>query len=351
MLFSILCTYYNKQVFDQYTNKSILEQEYDDLEFIPIDNSDGRFSSAGQAYNDKAFKAKGDYLIFVHQDVKLYSRIWLATLAKLVGSIEFGIAGCSGVSATGQRLGFIKDRKTIWGRPFCVPQKAQTVDESIMIIPKKVFVSMGGFDPSLGWNSYGTDFSLKCLAQELSVLVFPLFLWHDSPSVLRGIEKVLWQIKQRYGQGVHTTSGNTRLNSLIISTLKSYLPPSLKKFLVTFLSAIGKEKEGNLLSFKLRKASKISILDILPEGGQIDRCIIPTKIELERLINNPVWRDQSIDLFIARNKQELKSILRANAPSTVTLAHNDLKPCFMQQNDIQMIPFSANYSLVKVRAD
>jgi len=352
MLFSIFSTYYDKSIFKEFTDQSILEQNYDNYEYLPIDNSDNRYLSAGHAYNDKAFDANGEYLIFMHQDVKLYSQAWLATLAELVNSYQFGIAGCSGVSDSGQRLGFIKDRKTIWGRPFCTPQDAQTVDESIMIIPKNVFVSLRGFDPTLGWNTYGADFSLKCLAQKMKVMVFPLFLWHNSPSVLRGVEKVLWQLQQRYGQYVHTTSGSTRSKSLIINSLKSYFPPALKKYLVLLLSRMGMEKEGNVLSFKLRKAKKVLMLDVLPEGCEANRLIIPEKIKLEGLSNNPVWRDLSIDLIIVQEMRELEAYLPSicsTLSSAATLVPNGLKPYFMQYNDIQIVPFSVNYSLLRGR--
>ncbi|MFC1540784.1 glycosyltransferase family 2 protein [Candidatus Margulisiibacteriota bacterium] len=349
MLFTVLCTYYDKTIFNRHAQKSILEQDFKvgDVEFLTIDNSNGQFSSAGQAYNDKAFGAKGEYLIFVHQDVSLLSPNWLTVLTRLVNACQFGIAGCSGVSASGQRLGFIKDRKTIWGRPFCSPEEAQTIDESIMIIPKSVFVALGGFDPSLGWNSYGTDLSLKCLEQKMKVLVLPLFLWHDSPSVLRGIEKVLWQIKSRYGQAIQTTSGSTRSRSLIKNSLKSCLPPAVKGLLVKCLSAIGREKEENVLSYKLRQANRIAIFDILPENCPMDLCIIPTKVKLERLSNNPIWLDKSIELFVARNGQELRTLLRAIEPLTVALINNDLIPYLAQQNDLQTIQFSEQFSVIK----
>ncbi|MBN2057317.1 MAG: glycosyltransferase family 2 protein [Candidatus Saganbacteria bacterium] len=346
MRFSVLCTYYDKQVFERHTLRTLNEQTYRYFEFLLIDNSNGRCKSAGEAYNSTAAGAKGDFLIIVHQDVSLYSPDWLATLARLVENHEFGMAGCSGMSRQGQRLGFIKDRKAVWGRPFCCPQKAQTVDESIMIMPKEVFLDLGGFDHSLGWNSYGADLSLKCAQRGSDVLVFPLFLWHDSPSALRGVEKQLWQLRQRYGRGVHTTSGSTNTGQLIINSFKSFLPRWLKNKLVTLLSALGLESEGNVLSSRLSRAGKVLLLDLVPDCFSAGYQVIPQEIELERFSNNPIWPDLFIRLVLLQDLGQLQAILQDLEADTIVLLSNDLLSGLPANERIEIKPFSASYSLL-----
>lgn len=344
MRFSVLCTYYDKQVFERHTLRTLNEQTYQDFELLLIDNSNGRCKSAGEAYNDAAARAQGDFLIIVHQDVSLYSPDWLATLARLVEMHEFGMAGCSGMSDQGQRLGFIKDRKAIWGRPFCSPQKAQTVDESIMVMPKEVFLDLGGFDRSLGWNSYGADLSLKCAQRGLDVLAFPLFLWHDSPSALRGVEKKLWQLRQRYGPGIHTTSGSTHTAPLIINSFKSFLPRWLKNRLVTMLSVLGLESEGNVLSVRLSRAGKVVLFDLLPDNCAAGCQVIPKEIELEKFSNNPVWPDLPIKLVLLPDLGQLRSYLQELVPGTVALLPRGLSASLPADDRLKVEPFSASYS-------
>jgi len=137
MRFSILSVFYRSKVFEQNTKKSILAQDYSDFEFLPIDNSTNIYKSAGAAYNKSAFAAKGNFLIFLHQDIQMPSNCWLTVLSRIIENYRFGIAGCAGLSAKGKAIGFIKDRKTIWGNPFCSPQEVQAVD---LVLGKGLFV-------------------------------------------------------------------------------------------------------------------------------------------------------------------------------------------------------------------
>ena len=50
---------------------SINKQNYKNYELILIDNSNNKFPSASKALNFAAKRAKGDYLLFIHQDVDL----------------------------------------------------------------------------------------------------------------------------------------------------------------------------------------------------------------------------------------------------------------------------------------
>jgi hypothetical protein len=55
--------------------KSLSEQNTD-FELITIHNTENRFKSAAAALNWGGNQAAGDYLMFVHQDVDLYSDSW-----------------------------------------------------------------------------------------------------------------------------------------------------------------------------------------------------------------------------------------------------------------------------------
>ncbi|MCA1569575.1 MAG: glycosyltransferase family 2 protein, partial [Chloroflexi bacterium] len=91
-------------------------------EYIPIDNSDGRFASAGAALNHGAARATGDVVVFVHQDVYLHS---LAALERAAGALlrsgDIGLHGASGITAGGRVLGRVRDRVVLIGEQQCEP--------------------------------------------------------------------------------------------------------------------------------------------------------------------------------------------------------------------------------------
>ena len=71
---SIICVFNDPDVRSRNLDRSI-EDHRDEatVEYLPIDNVDGSFATAGAALNHGASLAEHDYLAFVHQDVYLHS--------------------------------------------------------------------------------------------------------------------------------------------------------------------------------------------------------------------------------------------------------------------------------------
>jgi len=182
-MISVVCVYNNEEGLRQHLLRSLANQTAK-FDLIRVDNTRGQFKSACKALNHGARKAKGQYLMFVHQDVVLYSRFWLEDVEKILDNISFlGVGGCSGMSEDGKMLGFIKDRGCLWGRPVTEPEEVQSLDESLLIIPRVIFDSFK-FDETLpGWHAYGVDYSLTVREHGLKAYVVPAFIDHDSLNV------------------------------------------------------------------------------------------------------------------------------------------------------------------------
>jgi hypothetical protein len=159
------------------------------FELIKVDNTGGQFESASKGLNYGARKAKGKYLMFVHHDVVLYSRFWLQDVEKILDGVPFlGVAGCSGVTQDGKMLGLIKDRGCLWGRPVTEPEEVQSLDESLLIVPRVIF-NRFRFDETLpGWHAYGVDYSLTVKEHGLKAYVIPAFIYHKSLNVLPALD-------------------------------------------------------------------------------------------------------------------------------------------------------------------
>ncbi|KAF5068363.1 Glycosyltransferase like family protein [anaerobic digester metagenome] len=192
-------------ILDEFLIKSLKNQSVE-YELILIDNTKGRFSSAAEALNDGGSKAKGDYIMFVHQDVDLKSDTWLEDAEKIMNSLDnLGIAGVAG--RIKNKKGTITNMED--GTPptrisestVKVPVKVQTLDECLFIIPKNLFDS-SNFDEKTcdDWHLYAVDYSLNAKRSGFDVYVIPSFIYHRSPgySYSEGFDSTLSKILKKY---------------------------------------------------------------------------------------------------------------------------------------------------------
>lgn len=188
-MISVVCVYNNERVLRDYLLQS-LERQTSQYDLILQDSTKGMFKSAAQALNQGGDKAKGKYIMFVHQDVDLHSDSWLEEAEGILDSIpDLGVAGVAGVSEEGRNA---KERiKTIIehgipptpipATPIHKPEKVQTLDECLAIIPKSVF-NVLQFDEEVcdNWYYYVTDYCLSCRKLGLEAYVIPMVIRHLS---------------------------------------------------------------------------------------------------------------------------------------------------------------------------
>ena len=199
-MISIVCVYNNEEILKDSLLKS-LENQTSKHELILIDNTQGKFESAAEALNSGGGKAKGEYIMFVHQDVDLCSDSWLEDTEKLLNSLPaLGIAGVGGArrshgprrveSLTNIKHG-IPPVNVQYGVPLHKPEKVQTVDECLVIIPRPVFDILQ-FDEKVcdGWHLYAVDYSLSVARLGLGAHVIPASIYHSSTGIPN---KNIWQ--------------------------------------------------------------------------------------------------------------------------------------------------------------
>ena len=75
-MISVVCVYNNNTTLRSTLLKSLAKQTAE-FELITLDNTANRFKSAAEALNYGGSKAKGAYIMFVHQDMWLISITWL----------------------------------------------------------------------------------------------------------------------------------------------------------------------------------------------------------------------------------------------------------------------------------
>jgi len=216
-MISVGCVYNNKKVLNDHLLKS-LENQSAVHELILIENIHGQFKSASEALNYAGKKSKGDYLMFVHQDVMLTSDSWLEDVEGILdGLLNLGIAGVAGNSD--RNNGVITNIKH--GDPpksagkihIKNPVEVQTLDECLVIIPRSIFNKLH-FDEEVcdGWHLYTIDYSLTVKMLGFMVYVIPVGIYHRSTGLpvpdeyYSLLEKVRKKHKKNYRR-IHITTG------------------------------------------------------------------------------------------------------------------------------------------------
>ena len=179
-LFSIITCFNDPLTLEANVLASLRQQRNVFFELIAIDNTDRHFPSVSSAYNHGGQRATGDYLIFMHQDVYLTSCDWLENASNYLNLLpSLGAAGVSGMTSTGRNMGFIIDRGRYWGRRLASPFCVQTLDELLVIVPRKVFEKVK-FDEEFTFHSYCADYCLAISDLGLKAYTLPLMVEHNS---------------------------------------------------------------------------------------------------------------------------------------------------------------------------
>jgi GT2 family glycosyltransferase len=186
-MISIVCVYNNEVTLKNILLKG-LENQTAQFELITLDNRDKKYKSAAAAFNYGGEKVKGDYIMFVHQDMWLGSKSWLEETERTLESIAgLGVAGVAGQVEEGktweERCRYsIEVFGDILGDtvPATKPEEVQTLDECLLIVPRKVFERLK-FDEKTfdGWDCYGADYCLAARQLGLKAYVIPGYCSHS----------------------------------------------------------------------------------------------------------------------------------------------------------------------------
>ena len=247
-MISVICIYNDKKIFERWLLKSLKKQTVG-FELIGIDNSKKFFNSAAEGLNYGAKQAKGEYLMFVHQDVFLREYKWMEKAEDFLSKISnLGMAGVAGkrklrwgetpflflgIKRTCIGMLYHSFERKCWSFKFNKPIGVETLDEQALIIPRKIF-NLLQFDGKTckGWHLYGTDYALSIKKIGLKTFVLPLSVRHLSKGTFdKDYFETLHEIFKKHSDYlvINTTGGiflrNRFLNYLIsiIQKLRKYV--------------------------------------------------------------------------------------------------------------------------------
>ena len=216
-MFSIICLYNDRIILDEWLCDGLSKQTVP-YELKLLDNTKGQFTSAAQALNQASQNLDNKYIMFVHQDVRLGSKTWLADAERCLDGLgNFGAAGVAGSSKENRGLanvihgvppiqaGFKTDK----------PTPVQTLDGCLVMTRKDVFMKIG-FDETTCkyWHLYPIDYCLDLGTKGYNVYVIPYGIYHLSKGSgavqSEGFKKTKEQIIKKHRDHVdciYTTTG------------------------------------------------------------------------------------------------------------------------------------------------
>ena len=217
-MISVICVYNNKKILENCLLESI-ENQTTKVELILLDNRERRFKSAAEALNYGGKQAKGKYLMFIHQDMILNSHLWTEEVERMLDKLpDFGIVGvagkCKNTKAAITNIDHGIPKQPAGEIYIKKPEKVQTVDECLIIIPKTVFGILQ-FDEKVcsDWHLYAVDYCLSVKKLGFDSYVIPIFAYHKSLGYSMSkeyfvvLKKILKKHKNCY-KIIYTTVGN-----------------------------------------------------------------------------------------------------------------------------------------------
>ena len=210
-MISIVCVFNNGDLLERRLLRS-LKQQSAHYEVLCADNRNQVFSNGATALNVTARQAKGDWILFAHQDVEFLSRDWLSRAENaLEGLSSVGWVGVAGRTTAGAHRGFLRNCAALQGLPFDRAVEVQTLDE-LLLIHRRVSGECKYFDELVpGWHAYGVEGCCDEIRKGGKNYVLSLPVWHDSPGTnLAGLEEAHQYVWRKHGAAlgkIYTTCG------------------------------------------------------------------------------------------------------------------------------------------------
>ncbi|WBV59573.1 glycosyltransferase [Chryseobacterium camelliae] len=351
-MLSIIISTYKPNLLQQLT-QNIAETIGDiDYEIIPIHNPG--IMGICEAYNKGAIQAIYDNLLFIHEDVKLYSENWGQLLEKYYNLPNLGVLGLAGNKRKfhlpyGFHSGFPGEgfmylnhtghKKVIFEQPE-FPLEVKVIDGVFIGIRKKVWEEFPFNEKELnGFHFYDIDISLRTSQKFKNYLVTDLDFEHFSEGNFgdQWIEACInFNRKKTYNYDPYTPKERRDVRNFWYDRLQREKISFFHR--LRYFSAMGVNKD-----------TLVSGLDFLFKRLEISPLVsvcIPTK-------NGAKFLNQALDSVLDQSYTNLEVIISddASQDNTLEIAENFKKkapfPVYIYQHQPQGIAANWNHSVEK----
>ena len=225
-MISIICACNNEDVFKKMLLPSIKKQKYSDYEIIKLDSKSLGLKGAANTLNHGATLAKGDILLFVHQDIEFLSDEAFDQIVNYCENYDFSIAGNAGVNFGVEKVfsSVIMGLDRIQaGEKITQVKYVDSIDECLMIIKRDNFKKFVDYS---SWHFYGVEYSLRSREHNENVIVFPIEIYHLSPG---------WSLDNSYWDTLIKVAKNHKNLKIIPTTMGQFHNNFLLKFKIMYI--------------------------------------------------------------------------------------------------------------------
>lgn len=237
-MISVICACNNKKLFEEMLLPSVKRQKCGEWEMICVDGKEHGFSSAAETLNFGASLAKGDILLFVHQDIEFLSDDCFDRITAFCQTENLGVGGAAGSVAAEKSVYssvlMDADRRQA-GKECKEPTEADSLDECCFFMKRENFKGFDDYGST--WHFYAVEYSFRCRLAGERVMVFPVPVYHLSPgwSLDGSYFKTLKKVGKRYRgklKVISTTMGIYKLGPLFNLNVAAHrLKAKIKKLI------------------------------------------------------------------------------------------------------------------------
>lgn len=231
-MISIICLCNNKKVYNQYLKNSLANQRNCSYELLLIDNKNNKYSSASKAFNEISKIAKGDLLMFVHQDIELTDEYTLNKIEDCFKQThDLGIIGIAGAKGKDVISNIYHSEKKVLVSSNHITEvtEVNSLDECLFVVPKDIVLN-NPFDEEIcnNWHLYAVEYCYRMKTLGKKVAVLPVEAYHVSYGdfMSEGYYQSLELLAKKYHNSfktIDTTIRSWSTNPLILKLNLAYL--------------------------------------------------------------------------------------------------------------------------------
>lgn len=205
-MISIICPYTNRDLLEKMLLKSLDKQDYREFELVLLDSKKESYTSASQALNSGVSIAKGDILVFAHQDIEFFENDALSKIKDYCDKFDFSLGCVAGVLENGEIVSSVIHGSNYEhvGRKMIKPEIVFTCDECLFFTKRDQFRAFT--DLGKTWHFYAVEYALRCQKEGKAVMSFPIPIYHFSPGWSRDDSywTTLYEVSKLYGDTFKT---------------------------------------------------------------------------------------------------------------------------------------------------
>lgn len=226
-MISIICPTNNEEILNRDLKLSLKNQTFKDYELIVVNTLRKKYDSAVDALTEGINKAKGEYLLFVHQDVIMNDKDELRNIYNHICKIQkFGLLGVAGVTSyKNEYVGNITDgpnKKKISDKCINYPTEVFSIDEVLFIIKKEQLKKYPFDKENKTWHLYAVEYSMLMHENNEKVYVIPSNIYHESDgksmndSYFTELKRIAKKYKKKYKR-INTTIRDWYTNIILLN--------------------------------------------------------------------------------------------------------------------------------------